>query len=207
METFERLAEIFKTFPGIGPRQAKRFVYHLIQKDASYIKELEGLIKNLKASFQFCLSCQRIFPRDKEKTICSICANLKRDRKTLMIVPKDADLEIIEKSGSFKGNYFVLGGTIPILDQDPEKRIRGKALRSAVEKRAKEGLSEIILAMNATPEGENTAHFLISFISPITNKFGVKISYLGRGLSTGSELEYSDAETLKNALKNRSSYS
>lgn len=115
-----------------------------------------------------------------------------------MIVPRDADFEAVEKSGSYKGLYFVLGGSLPILEKEPERRIRIKDLDARI-KRDTGKIKEIILAMNANAEGENTADF-------IKEKFkseGITFSELGRGLSTGSELEYADPETLKNALLHR----
>lgn len=121
-----------------------------------------------------------------------------------MIVARDADLEAIEKSHSYNGFYFVLGGTVPILEKEPEKKIRSKALTGLVKKRAAEGLKEIIIAASVNAEGENTADFVAKLLTPIIAQFNIKLSGLGRGLSTGTELEYSDADTIKNALKNRS---
>ena len=122
-----------------------------------------------------------------------------------MIISRDIDLETVEKSGSYNGMYFVLGGSIPILDKNPENQIRLKQLVAFLDKKIteKEKLSEIILGMNANPAGEHTAEFLKNALSLFTAKHNIRISTLGRGLSTGTELEYSDAETIKNALKNR----
>jgi len=118
-----------------------------------------------------------------------------------MIVPRDIDFEAVEKSGSYKGYYFVLGGVVPILEKEPEKRIRNKELRIRI-KKGEERLKEIILAMNANLDGENTAEYLKSELSSLI-KPSVTISVLGRGLSTGAELEYADPETLKNAFLHR----
>jgi recombination protein RecR len=120
-----------------------------------------------------------------------------------MIVSRDIDLDNIEKGHVFSGKYFVLGGLIPILDKFPEKRIRLKELLAIVEKHATKGLKEIILGLDANSEGEYTSDYVKKELSPIAEKYGIKISELGRGLSTGTELEYSDPETIKNALKNR----
>jgi recombination protein RecR len=119
-----------------------------------------------------------------------------------MIVARDIDLENIEKSHSFNGKYFVLGGTIPILDKNPEQRVRLQELMTTIEKKV--GLKEIILGFGINPESDYTADFIIQSITPLITKYNLKISHLGRGLSTGTELEYSDADTIKNALKNRS---
>jgi recombination protein RecR len=138
-----------------------------------------------------------------ESTECRICASLSREKGELMIVAKDVDLENIEKSGSYHGYYFVLGSTISILKKDSEKKVRSQELLDVIEKRLKDGLQEIILALSTNTEGEHTAQYIRSLVSPVCLKNNIKISTLGRGLSTGAELEYSDGETLKNALKNR----
>lgn len=118
-----------------------------------------------------------------------------------MVVAQDVDLENMEKSHAYEGYYFVLGGTVPILEKEPEKKIRIRELFKKIEQSPE--LKEIILAMNLTADGENTEDYLKSSLSELASKKAIKISILGRGLSTGTELEYSDSETLKNALKNR----
>ena len=119
-----------------------------------------------------------------------------------MIVEKDTDLEVVKKSGHYSGQFFVLGGLVPILEDAPEKKVRITQLINRLIAGQKE-LREIIIALAANPDGDNTFDYLQKVISPHLLA-GTKISILGRGLSTGTELEYSDAETLKNALKNRS---
>jgi recombination protein RecR len=109
----------------------------------------------------------------------------------------------VEKTKFFNGYYFILGGTVPILEKNPEKRIRQNELLSVVEKRIKNGLKEIIIALSYNPEGENTLTYLRQILQTLTEKNNIRISTLGRGLSTGTELEYSDSDTIKNALKNR----
>ena len=120
-----------------------------------------------------------------------------------MLVEKDVDLDNIERTKDYHGYYFVIGGKVPILDKNPGISIREKELKSVLEIRVNEGLKEIILAFSVNPEGENTTQYVQKSIKPIIEKHNLKISTLGRGLSTGSELEYSDSETIKNALKNR----
>ena len=116
-----------------------------------------------------------------------------------MIVSRDIDFEAVERSGSYKGYYFILGGALPILEKEPEKRIRIKDLQLRITNGLKNGLKEVILGMNANAEGENTA----DFIREKFNSLPLTFSLLGRGLSTGAELEYADPETLKNALLHR----
>jgi recombination protein RecR len=203
MDTVEKLVEIFKSFPGIGPRQAKRFVYFLLTRNKNYIREFTTLVEELQKETQLCQECFRYFTKGKQvNLLCDICQNKNRDLDSLMIVARDIDLENIEKSHSFNGKYFVLGGTIPILDKNPEQRVRLQELMTTIEKKV--GLKEIILGFGINPESDYTADFIIQSITPLITKYNLKISHLGRGLSTGTELEYSDADTIKNALKNRS---
>jgi recombination protein RecR len=209
MNPIDRLSEIFSHFPGIGPRQARRFVYYLLSRDQTTLDTLVRSVEDLKRETSQCNECMRFF--NGTGSLCSICADTSRDRSLLMIVPRDADLDQMEKSGSFKGRYFVLGGSLPILEKEPERRIR---IRELLTKLAREQstLREIILAMNANAEGENTEDYLRQALrkgdtfaesgdnSPASS---LTITALGRGLSTGSELEYADPETLKNALLHR----
>jgi recombination protein RecR len=202
MDNTQKLTELFKQFPGIGPRQAKRFVYFLLNRQNGYTKELADLISTIRSQVHVCDSCFRFFQNDMSgSTTCPVCADTRRDSSALMLVSNDVDFENIEKTKSFNGYYFVLGGTVPILEKAPETRIRQRELLEIVEKRT--GLKEIIIALNYNPEGENTLMYLQSLLRPLAEKYSLKISTLGRGLSTGTELEYSDTETIKNALKNR----
>ncbi len=207
MDPISKLTEYFREFPGIGPRQARRFVYFLLTRNANYLEEIAGLITDIKKSVKICESCFRFY-QDGRTSLCPVCRDTNRNKNELMIVGRDVDFEIIEKSKSYNGYYFILGGNIPILDKEPEKRVRLneliKKIKNSIEnKKEEEKIKEIILSLNANAEGEHTGEFLKSYIK---NKFpdaGFKISVLGRGLSTGSELEYSDTDTIKNALKNR----
>ena len=214
MDNIEKLIEIFKEFPGIGPRQAKRFVYFLLHKNESYVSELAKNITSVRKTVHTCDTCFRFFPLNHWQNgrastkgalanTCPICQSDKRDKASLMLVSHDIDFENIEKTGSYQGYYFILGGTIPILEKTPEKRIRQKELLDSIKKKKKEGLSEIIIALNYNPEGENTLLYLTEILSKELLDSKIKISTLGRGLSTGVELEYSDSETIKNALQNR----
>lgn len=122
---------------------------------------------------------------------------------TLTIVTREADMEAIERSGTYSGSYFILGGTVPVLSEQPEKLVRINELLTHVNNAVSNGLSEIVLALPANPDGDNTADIIYEQLESFSQENGVRISKLGRGLSTGLELEYSDAETLKNAFQNR----
>lgn len=197
MDSFEKLVEIFREFPGIGPRQARRFAYFVISKPAGFSDEISTLLKEVKKTISQCPVCLK-YTMGKNGGVCEICSNDTREN-SIMVVAKDTDLQTVEKSGVFKGKYFVLGGLLSILEREPERKIRINQLKDRIKKGVKEGTKEIILALNATAEGENTAEYLKDALK----EFGINISELGRGISTGTEIEYLDKETLKGAIENK----
>lgn len=204
MNSIDKLIQIFSQFPGIGPRQARRFVYFLLTKGNGDLDEFVNNINKLRDDVVNCTECRRFFERKHDKSsICSICADQSREKSLMMLVQRDADLEVVEKAGDFRGYYFVLGGSVPILEKEPDKKIRITELQSYLEKRSKYGLAEIIFAFNWNPESEYTADYVKKMIEPLTQRYHIKISSLGKGLSMGTELEYADPDTLRNALKNR----
>ena len=204
MNPFEKIVRYFERFPGIGSRQAKRFAFHLLTLDQSDVTELSELIRNIRSTVITCPSCARFHSLQSPDRHCSVCGNTMRDRSKLTVVERDTDIDAIERSGVYDGLYFVLGGTVPLLDSQDIKKLRGGMLKQIVETRIPEGLKEIILAFSVNPDGENTGRYIETLLRDHIEKGSLKISHLGRGLSTGSELEYADPETIKNALKNRS---
>jgi recombination protein RecR len=197
MNSIESLTELFRKFPGIGPRQARRFVYFLLRDGKGiYSQKLIEEVENLKKNIHMCPSCKRFSPSQEIDTLCNICSNTNRDASTLLCVAYDTDIDPIERSRTYNGRYFVLGGLLPLLEKSPEKRIRGQALLSNIQNSKP---TEIIIALNANAEGDHT----VEYLRDILKETGIKISILGRGLSTGTELEYSDPETLKYALQSR----
>ena len=204
MSNLDKVIAYFEKFPGIGGRQARRFAFHILTMPQSDVQELSELIKNLPGTVIECSSCHRFFAKNGgSTTLCSHCSDHNRDRSVLMVVQRDSDITAMERSGTYDGMYFVLGGTIPLLDKNDTK-LRGGALKAVIESRAKnEELKEIILAFAVNPDGENTSRYVESLLTELIQEHKLKISQLGRGLSTGSELEYADPETLKNALHNR----
>src|SRR3989338_1442690 len=158
MDTLHELTEIFRAFPGVGPRQAKRFVHHLLQRGED-AEALSALAARLRKSVVRCELCRRFFTKEGSFKKCRACRDEGRDKATLLIVAR-------------------------------------------AENAAKEGLKEIVLALSANPEGEHTAETAARILAPLAKEHNIKISTLGRGLSTGTELEYADAETLKSAFKN-----
>ena len=205
MNPITHLASLFAEFPGIGPRQSKRFVYFLLTRNPQYLDELSRAIADLKKSSTLCASCCRFFAKQTTTAArCTICESPVRDHSTLLVVEKDVDLENIERSGLFSGTYFVLGGRIPILEKKPLERVRGNELLDHIQKKIeRQELREIVLALSLTREGEYTMEILTNMLQPLCKERRIKLSTLGRGLSTGIELEYSDSETLKNALNRR----
>lgn len=198
MDALERLSKLFERFPGIGPRQAQRFVQFLLRSSPAIRREIVESIRELGSDVSHCPSCQRY--HTGKKGLCDICSSSSRDKTLLAIVASDADLAALERSHTFKGLYFVVGGLLS-LASDRMSGLHMKELLDSLPQRIKDGLREAILAFPANPEGDSTA---IRIREELTEKApDVTVSSLGRGLSTGSELEYADPETLKNALENR----
>ena len=197
MDRIDELSTEFAKLPGIGPRQAKRFVFHLLASPATDRTRLAELIANLSKDVHQCPECLRFFNGTSTR-ICSYCTDSRRDDTLLMVVEKDQDLAAVERAGTYKGRYFVLGG---VLTLSGKGAIREKELAQTIQERLSSGLKEVVLALSATSEGEHTADHVRELLAPYRND--LKISALGRGLATGSELEYSDAETLRAALAGR----
>ena len=198
MDHIEELARALSRFPGIGPRQAKRFVYFLLASPAAERATLGELIASLGKQVKQCSECLRFYNGGSTAVVCNYCSDKTRDDSQLLIVEKDQDLSAVERAGTYRGRYFVLGGVLTLTDKGA---IREKELLKVVEERLKQNLKEVVLALSATSEGEHTTDRVREMLSP--HRDHLKVSQLGRGLATGSELEYSDAETLRAALTNR----
>ena len=203
MDIIDKLTEIFKEFPGIGERQAKRFVYFLMARTPAYAQNLSELVLELKKEVMQCKECFRFFiTKNNKDKICDICDDKNIDSSTLMIVEKDSDLESIRKSRVYHGKYFILGGLVPVVEKTTKSRVRIEELKQRLSA-PKSDLGEIILAFSISPQGDHTDQYVREQLKEVCEKQNIKISSLGKGLSTGTELEYSDNDTLKNALKNR----
>lgn len=196
MNHIDELSELFRQFPGIGPRQAKRFVFFLLRKNRAYTEKLVSEIQNLKSMTKRCPQCNRFFSSNAQ--LCDICSDSKRVSSQLMVVAKDTDLETIEKTDTYDGLYFVLGTTVAVMDRDLEKSVDTSALIALINTKKPE---EVILSLPVNPEGDHTASLVRQLIQ--RHKPDLKVSMLGRGISTGVEIEYVDSETIKNALRNR----
>ncbi len=194
-EIIEKLSSLLENLPGVGPRQAKRFVYHLVDEDDKYIEEIVvwlGKIKNIGR-------CELCF-QPLESPQCPVCHDKKRERATILVVEKDLDFLNIEKSRNYNGLYFILGGAIsPFKTNIGKLRLKELFLRLKNDAQIK----ETIIALSASAEGETTSRYIQKILEPIQKERGLKISRLGKGLHTGADLEYLDQETIKNALENR----
>lgn len=198
MDPLERLTDIFEHFPGIGPRQAARFVQFLLRSSPTLRSELMESLGELSQSVHQCPECMRF--HSGINPICSICDNKKRDQTLVAVVSSDTDIAALERSGTFRGRYFVLGGLLS-LASDKTHGLRLRELKKVTERA---GLKEIVLAFPANPEGDATAIRVRELLTENENTDApLRVTMLGRGLSTGSELEYADAETLRSALDNR----
>ena len=202
MDSFEKLVEAFRQLPGIGPRQARRFAYYVVGRGASFSDELSSLLKEAQKAVFLCDTCKRFFEPKKGEKTCSMCTDPSRLTGQLMLIAKDTDLMSVEKSGAYKGRYFVLGGIIPVLEKEPAKKIRQNDLLRLITEMKAEGLTEVILALSPNHDGENTADYLTELLKDSS----LTISLLGRGLSTGSEIEYADKDTLRFALENKKAH-
>lgn len=207
MNAADRLTELFMRFPGIGPKQARRFVYFLLREHSHYKEQLIKALEELKYTGKQCEHCYRFFGDkylSEDATLCEICRSTDRDKSLLMIVEKELDLDAVEKTGSYNGLYFITGGLVPPLAEKPSELIRIRELTSRIHASLLEkSLSEIIFALPVTDYGDTTTEYIEKTIKQIVGIDSVKLSKLARGLSSGLELEYVDRETFKSALERR----
>ncbi len=206
MNPSERLTELFMRFPGIGPKQAKRFVYFLWGERAEYKLDLIKMLEELEYTGKQCEQCFRYYgdKRAQETSLCDICASSTREKNMLMIVEKELDLDAIEKTGSYNGLYFILGGLVPPLTEKPSEIIRIRELVSHIHTGIKDqSIQEIIFALPVTDYGDTTTEYVEKTVCQIVGIDSVKLSHLARGLSSGLEIEYIDKDTFKQALLRR----
>lgn len=190
----QKLINLFSKFPTVGPRTAARFVFYLLKLSETEIKEMADSIIALKKSVKQCSFCFNSF--EGEGNLCEICSDPRRDQAMLCIVEKETDIIPIEKTKKYPGRYFILGGALSKFNGEDLKGLRTKELLTRA---GEEKNKEIIIATNATIEGESTALYLERVLEPL----GKKTTRLGRGLPLGGELEYADEETLSSALEGR----
>lgn len=200
----ERLIELFQRLPGVGPRQATRMALFSVRDEGRYAKALSDSLLSARKDVTFCAECFRTMDRSAG-ALCDICSNPKRKNGPLCIVEKELDLINIERSGGYQGTYHVLGGTLVLLDPGSPEKLKLRDLYKRIETLIESvNSSEVILATSQTTEGDSTANYIERMLDPLKLKYpGLSVSRLGRGLSFGSEIEYADQVTLKDALESR----
>ncbi|AYQ56564.1 Recombination protein RecR [Bathymodiolus thermophilus thioautotrophic gill symbiont] len=191
----ESLNEAFCTLPGVGKKTAQRFVYHLLERNREGGLNLAKALVDAMEHVKHCSSCRTL----SEKDICNICANNNRTNTQLCIVETPTDIHAIEQSSVYKGKYFVLSGYLSPIDGIGAAEL---GLDELEQKLHQQDVEEIILATNATIEGEVTAHY----ISNMAKHFDVRITRIAHGLPIGGELEYADINTIAHALSGRKDY-
>lgn len=190
--SFEALTRALKSLPGVGPKTAQRFAYHLLQRDRDAARSLAEALSGALASVRQCVRCNTF----TESELCETCASSRRDPSQLCIVETPADQLVIEQTLAYDGLYFVLMGRLSPLDGIGPKEIHFDSLLA----RVSDGLvREVVLATNFTQEGEATAHYLAEML----RARGLGVSRLARGVPLGGELEYVDAATVAQALRDR----
>jgi recombination protein RecR len=192
LSALDELARALRCLPGVGPKAAQRMALHLLQHDRDGAKRLSQALQDATRSIRHCDRCNTF----TESELCALCQSAKRDPSLLCVVETPADLLMVEQTQAYSGLYFVLMGRLSPLDGIGPKEIRLERLLT----RAADGIvREVILATNFTHEGEATAHYLGELLATRD----LRVTRLARGVPVGGELEYVDAGTLAQALRER----
>ena len=178
--------------PGVGPRSAERIALHLVQADSAVVKQLADIILHAREKIQFCAICGAL----TEKSPCPICDDARRDASLVCVVERAVDILSVEKSGTYRGKFHVLGGKISPLDGVEPEDLRIAELEKRL---AHEPVKEIIIALGTDVEGDATSFYLAKRLA----RPGLKISRIAYGLPAGSGLEFADELTLSRALEGR----
>lgn len=187
----DALIDMMARLPGLGPRSARRAVLHMIRKRELLLTPLADLMHHVAVSVRECGNCGNL----GGSTLCDICQSEKRATGELCVVEDVADLWAMERSGVFRGRYHVLGGTLSALDAIGPDELR---IPKLVDRLASEAISEVILALNATVDGQTTAHYIADQLDG-----QVKLTSLAQGVPIGGELDYLDDGTITAALRAR----
>jgi recombination protein RecR len=195
-KTIENAVEALSGFPGVGKRSALRMVMHLLKRPDEESENLSNVIQKLKTELMQCKLCCNI----SDTTICSICSSVNRNQNIICVVEDMMDVMAVENTAQFNGLYHVLGGLISPVDGVGPDELSINALVQRIENQKPE---EIIIALNANIEGDTTAFYIARKL----HNFDIKISTISKGISVGSELEYTDEITLGRSLTARVPYS
>ncbi|HVO16025.1 MAG TPA: recombination mediator RecR [Alphaproteobacteria bacterium] len=190
--SIDRLIQLLAKLPGLGPRSARRAALYLIKRREAVLEPLAKALADAAANIRVCSVCGNFDTVDP----CPICADAKRDGSVICVVEEVADLWAMERTGAYRGRYHVLGGTLSALDGIGPDDLNIARLLARV---AQGGVREIILATNATVDGQTTAHYITDRLA----ETGVTVSRLAHGMPMGAELDYLDDGTLTAALKAR----
>jgi recombination protein RecR len=191
----ERLIQLLARLPGLGPRSARRAALHLIRKREELLAPLSDALAAARDRISVCSVCGNIDSCDP----CTICRDARRDPKLLVVVESVADLWALERAGVLRARYHVLGGTLSPLDGIGPKDLN---LSNLVERVAQDCIEEVILAVNATVDGQTTAHYVTDLLGPLH----VKTTRLAHGVPVGGELDYLDEGTLAAAIRSRTDF-
>ncbi len=191
-QEIEGLTQALARLPGLGPRSARRAVLHLMKKREGALKPLLAALQQVAANLSNCVTCGNLDTSDP----CAICRDTRRDPRLLCVVEEVADLWALDRSRLFPGRFHVLGGRLSALEG---VRPEDLSIDRLVARVAEGGIDEVVLAMNATLEGQTTAHYLAERLE----KFPVRLTQLAHGLPVGGELDYLDEGTLAQALRAR----
>ena len=189
----ERLIQLLSKLPGLGPRSARRAALALLKKREVLLEPLGLAMRDAAAAIKTCELCGNL----DTSSPCSLCNDPRRDAHVLCVVEDVADLWALERASVFRGKYHVLGGALSALDGITPEKLNMAPLIA----RVRDGVEEVILAMNATVEGQTTAHYLMDALAAST----VKVTRLAHGVPVGGELDYLDEGTLSHAFKARRS--
>ena len=191
----ERLIQLLSKVPGLGPRSARRAALHMIKKKEQLLVPLAAAMGEAVEKVRVCSTCGNVDTSDP----CTICTDPRRDGATIIVVEDVSDLWALERATAMNAKYHVLGGTLSPLDGIRPEDLNIGSLVSRV---AEGGVGEVILAVNATVEGQTTAHYITDQLEGM----GVKITRLAHGVPVGGELDYLDEGTLTAALKSRTAF-
>ena len=191
----ERLIQLLAKVPGLGPRSARRAALHLIKKKDQLLAPLTSAMGDALDKVRVCSVCGNVDTSDP----CMICTDARRDAATIIVVEDVSDLWALERAGSMNALFHVLGGTLSPLDGIGPDQLN---IRTLIDRVSGGAVKEIILAVNATVEGQTTAHYLTDQLAG----FGVKVTRLAHGVPVGGELDYLDEGTLAAALKSRTAF-
>jgi recombination protein RecR len=191
----ERLIQLLARLPGLGPRSARRAALHLIARREQLLAPLTEAMKVAEERIRTCSSCGNVDTRDP----CTLCADPRRDPATLVVVENVGDLWALERASATRGLYHVLGGVLSPLDGVGPDDL---TLDRLVARVAAGGIAEVVLAVNATVDGQTTAHYVTDLLAP----HSVKITRLAHGVPVGGELDYLDDGTLTAAMRQRTAF-